>query len=164
MTTTTEREAAWTAATMPYALSGLAFHLIDFHLPVPESIDIREGRITLWLRHEDVAAWRVVSNFEPETVKTGIGARRHAFEGHRALAVLHGSCAKVTFRWTTPSEAIVCTGLDDTCRNIVDETPDEPGCAHGHNLCAEHRTECDQCRDELGDDRPVMDIGWGWDR
>lgn len=163
MTTTTERETLWARATMPYALSGLAFHLIDFHLPVPDQIDIRDGRITLYIYAQDVDAWRLVSDFATETVETRTHLR--AFDVHTVDAVLHCSGVKVTFRWTTPSDAIVCEGLDQTCTRLVgDPEADEPGCAHGHNLCAEHRTECDQCRDELGDDRPVMDIGWGWDR
>lgn len=168
MTTTTERETLWARATMPYALSGLAFHLIDFDLPVPHEISIRDGRITLWLMTADVTAWAAYADLGPETVKTRSdrdGGIAHTFEVHTVDAVLHCSGVKVTYRWTAPSDAVVCEGLDQTCTRLVgDPESDEPGCAHGHNLCAEHRTECDQCRDELGDDRPVMDVGRGWDR
>ena len=164
---TVEKDIRLAAATMPYALSGLAFRLIDFRLPVPDQIDIRDGRITLYLYAQDVTAWAAYADLGAETVETRTD-RPHGiapFDVHTVDAVLHCSGVKVTFRWTTASDAIVCEGIDQTCSRLVgDPHSDEPGCTHGHNLCAEHRPECDQCREDLGDDRPVMDVGWGWER
>lgn len=160
MTTTTDRDpvkqARLVAATTPYALSALSSHLIDLWLPTPEQIEVRSDTgITLWILAQDLEAWKVTTDHEPVTVETrtdrpfGLAP----FDVHTMPAVLHCSAVRVTIKWTTPSDAVVCTGLDGTCTSIVDATPDEPGCAHGRDLCAEHRTECPDCVDDLRDDR-----------
>lgn len=155
MTTTTERESLWARATMPYALSGLAYHLLDYPVPAPQEIDVRDGRITLWMLAAHIDAWRTAADFADETTTTQARTRDHAYDIHIADAVLHGSGVKVTFRWTTPSDAAICQGIDSTCLNIVgDSQSDEPGCTHGNALCSEHRMECQHCREDLADDRP----------
>jgi hypothetical protein len=156
--TTTVNDARLAAATVPYALSGLAWHLLDYRLPTPDQIEIRDGRLTLFILAQDVTAWSITADLAAETVQTrtdrafGTGP----FDVHRADAVLHGAGVKATICWTTPSDAIVCESLDDTCTNVVgDLASDEPGCAHGNALCSHHRMECQHCREDLADDRPL---------
>jgi hypothetical protein len=166
VTTTTERESLWARATMPYALSGLASHIIDCQLPNPEQIDAAPGRIDVWILDKDVAAWKanadVLTDAHHALVPAG-PTRIHAAEVR-----LHGSCALVRLRWVGFVDHEPCTGDDGTCSSVicrcrVDSPCDgtvEAICGHGTAVCADHAGQCDACRAE----RAPHQVGFGWVR
>jgi hypothetical protein len=149
-----EHVAAVTAATLPFALSGIANHLLDHHIPAPETIEVRRGRVVIWAHMGHAAVWK--RHADVGTVRheqRGTGSAAHHL--HVADLVLHGSCVVVELRWITFTDHQVCGGDDGTCgarlcacRDLDTVCPGhvEHACRHGHDLCPEHQGQCDECR------------------
>jgi hypothetical protein len=141
------------AATLPYALTGLGEHLLDFRLPTPERISYDTGRITVAVLSTHVPAWT-------QHADVAVPARtvHPTFTLHQADARLHGSGVLVTLVWLERHP--LCTSLDDCRAPVLPADGTEPGCIHGgidHALCAEHTGQCSECRDDFRQDRAE---GW----
>lgn len=151
-TTTIDRDAAVTRATTPYALSGLANHLLDFDLPAPETIELRRGHVRVWVLAQHAAAWKARADV--------VDARHELRSNHHVHvvdAVLHGSCVRVQLRWISFVDHHDCEGCgaalcacrtDERCEGRV-----EHACRHGMNLCPDCQGQCVDCRDDFREGR-----------
>jgi hypothetical protein len=153
----TPTEDAVTRATTPFALSGVAHYLLDHDLPAPETIEVRRGRVRLWIQMQHVAAWK--AHADVEALSDDLRGNHHL---HIVDAVLHGSCVKVQLRWITFVDHQFCNGDGGACGRLlcycrdVDERCEstvEPRCPHAGWLCDDHVEECTECVDDRRQDR-----------
>lgn len=168
--TTTARQDALVAATVPYALTGLGNHILDHQLPSPLDVEVpgRGGAfITIWLRPEDTEAWSTAGITLDAATHESISGRTR----HQAYGVLDGSCLRVRLMWHTPDEIVVRPALTAVpvmvCDHIACQGPDcdktlcyclapqpcegtvNAGCDHfAEFYCESCRDRCSECRDE----------------
>jgi hypothetical protein len=147
MTTTAHQDAAVVAAMTPPAMLAVVQHMIDRHLPAPLTISqpsygdrelpvlIYSGDIDPWV--DSVAVDTVID--EPAGVAGRMRRTVHA-RLDNGIRVALMSLLDMFVR---------CVGEAATCGSLVGGKDDvEPGCLHGRDLCAVHRTECSECVDD----------------
>lgn len=149
MTTTDLERQALALATLPYALCNLGEHIIDHHLPAPDSVELNARGITVWVLERHVPAWRATSDPDgPASRKPGVGT----WDSHTMPVVLHGSCVRMTLRWIRGWDRCDYPDCDQHVAP-VDAPSDEPGCPHGRDLCGLHWLHCSECVDDMRQDR-----------